>query len=466
MRVKEEAIPILMYMKDVKSGTISDNQDVQRKFCSDNAFVNGIGVTILTGDYLPPIILCDVPYDNGTKQTYIADGCQRTAALMKIRYGRHKFTSTTEGSDIEYQAAKVDQSGKLCKDDRGNILWEKKTFNIKNKTFDDFPQELKDQFDRFQLKTATHPNCTMKDVSTYVRRYNNHRGMNTSQKALTYLDRYARVVKNIADSGFYKNCMKPSDTERRNGTYERLTCECAMAVFHLEDWKKEPRKITAYLNEYSSFEEFNRIQDDLNTLEFICDDSHQDIFVSKNLAAWVCVFDRFRELKIKEEEFVTFLNRFKKYLHSIVVDEFGTSWDQINVKNTKDKSVVSLKINLLTHLMKDYFKSYVEENEEEEDVLSFARRMVGKDIIQDDIDEAYDMLDSYKIDRTSKLLDWQNEQSLIALIVYSMKKDIDLDEWIVSYFNENTMYFKNQEKNYIHMKHCLQDCLQLKTEVA
>lgn len=49
-KVKETNVPILMYVNDVNDGTISDDQDVQRMFCSDNSFVNGIGVTILTGD--------------------------------------------------------------------------------------------------------------------------------------------------------------------------------------------------------------------------------------------------------------------------------------------------------------------------------------------------------------------------------------------------------------------------------
>ena len=95
-KVLETNMPLIMYLNNVKDGIISDDQDVQRMFCSDNSFINGIGVTVLTEDYLPPIILCDVPYDDGTKQTYIADGGQRTAALMLIRYGHHKFTSSTE----------------------------------------------------------------------------------------------------------------------------------------------------------------------------------------------------------------------------------------------------------------------------------------------------------------------------------------------------------------------------------
>ena len=56
-KVREENIPVINYTGEVKDGDVSDNQDVQRYFCSDKPFVNGIGVTVLTGDYLPPLII-------------------------------------------------------------------------------------------------------------------------------------------------------------------------------------------------------------------------------------------------------------------------------------------------------------------------------------------------------------------------------------------------------------------------
>ena len=44
-KVREENIPLINYISEVKDGDVSDNQDVQRYFCSDKPFVNGIGVT-------------------------------------------------------------------------------------------------------------------------------------------------------------------------------------------------------------------------------------------------------------------------------------------------------------------------------------------------------------------------------------------------------------------------------------
>ena len=469
-KVIEANVPITMYLNDVKDGTINDDQDVQRMFCSDNSFINGIGVTILTGDYLPPIILCEVPCGNGTKQTYIADGGQRTAAIIKIRTGSHKFTSSIEDSEIEYQTKRRDADGKVCKDENGHIIWETKLFDIKNKTFNDFPQELKDRFDKFQLKIATHPDCTMEQVSKYVRRYNNHKGMNASQKALTYLDKFARLVKNTAQSGFFKNCMKPSKTDPKNGTYEKLICEAVMMIFHLDKWKKSPKAMDSYLNENSNEEEFKIVKQYCDDIELICGDDYQDIFVSKNVAVWFTIFDKFKKLNLDDDQFVAFINRFKNYLHKIVVDEYGTSWDELDSKpGTKDKNIINAKIGLLTYLMLDYFKmdaDSLDNTSDEIDVLQFVQENVDSTITNDDVDDYWSMLDVYDIDKASKLLDHKNAPSLVAIIAYSFINDITLDDWIKEYFSKNNMYFINQKKNYLHMKKDLESYLRLQEKQA
>ena len=92
-KVRIESVPAISYIDDVKEGNVSDNQDVQRFFCSDNGFINEIGVTMLSGDYLPPLIIGEIPLQDNIVQKYIVDGMQRTSAIMKIRYGNYKFTS-------------------------------------------------------------------------------------------------------------------------------------------------------------------------------------------------------------------------------------------------------------------------------------------------------------------------------------------------------------------------------------
>lgn len=81
-KVIEVNVPVINYISEVRDNDVSDNQDVQRYFCSSDEFVDGIGVTALTQDYMPPLILAEVPLNDYIVQKYIVDGLQRTTALL------------------------------------------------------------------------------------------------------------------------------------------------------------------------------------------------------------------------------------------------------------------------------------------------------------------------------------------------------------------------------------------------
>ena len=51
----------------------------------------------------------------------------------------------------------------------------------------------------------------------------------------------------------------------------------------------------------------------------------------------------------------------------------------------------------------------------------------------------------------SKLLDIANRLSLLAMVAYSYKNDVDLDDWLADYAAKNNTYFVDQRKNYSHM---------------
>lgn len=46
----------------------------------------------------------------------------------------------------------------------------------------------------------------------------------------------------------------------------------------------------------------------------------------------------------------------------------------------------------------------------------------------------------------------ENRPSLLAMVVYSYKEDIDLDEWLAKYAKDNNTYFVDQKKNFFFMK--------------
>lgn len=473
-KIIERSISLTSYLEKVKEEDISDNQDVQRMFCSDNSFINELVVSVLTEDYIPPIILGEEEHEDGTTQQYIADGMQRTSALVKFRYAHHKITPTIEDSIIKYQRKKKNDDNKTCKDNSGNVIWETVEFNIKGKTFEMLPDELKKIFDDYQIRIVVHQNCTMKQISKYVRRYNNHKGMNTSQRALTYIDEFARKIKNICQNDFFKNCISYSDTERKKGTYEKIVCESVMAVKFLEHWKKQPKHMDLFLNNNSCEADFDLINSYANRIAKICGDKFTDIFIYKDICVWFSVFDKFAKLGFDDSKFVEFIYSFKNNLHNKDVN--GLTYDYLTKeKNTKDKKIITEKIDTLYALLLDFLHIDIEETDKEENiilereeitddkylpVLDFVRENISSEIKEEDIDCFYDMIDDYKIDKKSRLLDWQNEPSLIAIIAYSFRQDIDLDDWIKDYFNRNVHYIKNQKENYLLMLHDLNEYIE------
>ena len=94
--------------------------------------------------------------------------------------------------------------------------------------------------------------------------------------------------------------------------------------------------------------------------------------------------------------------------------------------------------------------------------LDFIRENVSDTVTEEDVSLYKDTLDdlTVNVDNSSKLLEKQNELSLLAIVAFSFENDIDLDGWIVNYFERNTSYNSNQEKNYEHMKYDLLNFLE------
>lgn len=61
-------------------------------------------------------------------------------------------------------------------------------------------------------------------------------------------------------------------------------------------------------------------------------------------------------------------------------------------------------------------------------------------------------LDNNTIRDGSKLLDVANQLSLLAMMAYSYKEDVDLDEWMTEYAKNNNFYYPQQKENYLYMK--------------
>ena len=458
-KVREQTVSLSSYLASVNSEDISENQDVQRMFCWDNGAINELILTVLTEDYIPPLILGEEELGEGLTQEYIVDGIQRTTALNMFRHMNWKTTKSFEDSVIQYQSKRRDENGHLMRDKDGSILWDSCEFDIKNKTFEQLPDELKKKFDDYQIRIVVHQNCTMQEISKLVRRYNRNKSMGSNQKALTWIPTYARKIKNIANNEFYKNCVTYSKSMRKNGTYEQTVANSVMATFHMDNWKKAPKDRNEYLEQNSSFDEFEKINEYGNRIAKVCDDKFQNVFVFKDILCWIATFHKFTKLGIKDSKFAEFVNALVNDLHSKVIGEW--SYDMLDKEpGTSDKKIVQAKINTYTTLMMDYLhidsaetesETIEEENNAEESVLSFVQENANPNATNEDISLYTDMVED-----CVKITDPVYKEcgiALVALMAYACQndKDQDFEKWIENYRNKSN-FSSSQKVNYTYMK--------------
>lgn len=341
--VKKQVYTLAMYLNKIKDGDISNDADVQRHFVWTKEQINELVVTVLTDEYIPPVILGE----EDSSQLCIADGGQRSSALIQFRYGNYKITSSVEDSIIPYK--------KKVKAKNGTILWEDAVFDIKNQTYEKLPEELRKKFDEYQIETVIHEHCNNHRISKYIKRYNNHTSMNANQKAFTYLDNFAGCIREILESRFFLDHSSYTETEKRKGVVERVIVETVMCSNHLDKWKKQTKSACRYLNSYGTKNEFEKLSGQLSRLEKIVTDDIKELFNGKDSFLFLTLFDRFTKLGAADIKFACFLREFKKNMRNTRRNSKGMLFDEIEKdKSTKDKVVVVSKLEMLQGLMEEF----------------------------------------------------------------------------------------------------------------
>lgn len=443
-RPRKQTYPLETYLNSNRDGDISNNADTQRK-PAWKAIINELIVTILTDDYIPPIILAEE--DNS--QLDIVDGGSRTAAFMMYRYGNYKISASLENSIISYK--------KKNKDKDGDIIWEDAVFDIKGKTYEQLPGELKKKFNGYQIETVIHENCDKNRIATYIKRYNEHSSMNTSQKAFTYINRFAHRIRKIMDSRFFLDCNVYSDNDNEKGVIERIIVETVMCINHFDNWNRDAKKLFKHVNDFGTEEEFDIFEENINRLGDIVTEDIKDIFTKKDSFIFLTLYNEFAKLGINDDMFVNFLREFKQKLRTTVRNGNGLLFDEIKQNSsTKGKQVIADKIGLLKSLMDEYLYDKKDRfciN----DVEEFISENLDMDIetIKEDIDIYNEDLDNLLEDRVkigSNLLDCENRPSLLAMVAYSYKEDLKIDDWLSQYAALNDTYFVDQKENFLHMK--------------
>ena len=440
-RPRKQVYTMEQYTKNVSEGYITNDADTQRN-PAWKPIVDGLAVTILTDDYIPPIILAE----EESGQIHIVDGGSRTAAFKMIRFGNHKIKSSVENPIIPYK--------KLVKDENEKTKFEDAEFDIRNKTFEQFPKELQKKFDEYQIDTVIHENCDKEKIAMYMVRYNTRKNFTANQNKFLYVPKFAEQIRDITSREFFLNKCDIKDSEKDGGILERIAYESVMITNFIDKWNKTSNKNPLYINENATDEQFKKLNDNIARLENIVTDNTKSLFNARDSFIWFTLFDKFTQTGLNDTEFEKFLNAFVAGLRDKEVD--GKQFDRVDdTGSTKDKANIVTKLHILETLMNEFL--HINKEEETHTIPEeFVSEMVDMPIeeVKEEMDlyeESLTDLENNTIRDGSKLLDIANRLSLLAMVAYSYKNDVDLDDWLEEYAANNNTYFIDQRKNYSHM---------------
>lgn len=439
-RPRKQVYTMEQYTKNVSEGYITNDADTQRN-PAWKPIVDGLAVTILTDDYIPPIILAEE--DSG--QIHIVDGGSRTAAFKMIRFGNHKIKSSVENPIIPYK--------KLVKDENGKTKFEDAEFDIRNKTFEQFPKELQKKFDEYQIETVIHENCDKEKIATYMVRYNTRKNFTANQKQFLYVPKFAEQIRDITSKEFFLNKCNIKDSEKEGGILERIAYESVMITNFLDKWNKTSNKNPLYINENATDEQFKKLNDNITRLENIVTDDTKSLFNARDSFIWFTLFDKFTQAGLDDKEFGKFLNVFVDGLRNKAVD--GQLFDSVDdTGSTKDKANIIAKLHILETLMNE-FLHINKEDTEEIDYKEFLKANVEDIVDEDDIEMIQISANeaSEELDENSWMLSEQNYPSYLAIVGVAFRKDEEdkLKEWLHIYISNN-QFIRNQQKAFLHMK--------------
>lgn len=445
-------------LEDKKSGDINCKYILQRKpFQWTQEERNRYICRILSNLPIPEIILCEQNI-KGLMIDHLIDGLQRLSYAEAFKENRFKIGANgAERHLIKYRDFLVDENGDRILDEDGIPVYEEKICDVVGKHYKDLPDELKKRFNNFNVNVTKFFNCTDEQIADHIRDYNNHASMNNEQLGITKISAdTARNIKTIAEKNtFFKNCGKYTDSNKVKGKIDRIVAESIMLLFHRDEWKSKLDKAYQYIDEHVTDEEFFELNSDLNRLEIALGENNKDLmdmFTPTNTPMWLAVFHDFITYDIEDSKFIDFLNAYKNGLNKKKIN--GVSMDDFKDEQTKKKATITGKIELLVKLMKEYL--HIENEEENLSTEEFISKVVDVPVetVNEEIDVYEEDLKGLKnvaIRDGSRLLEVANNLSLLAMVAYSYKNDVDLDDWLEEYASKHNTYNPNQKNNFLNM---------------
>lgn len=319
-------------------------------------------VTALLHEKFNPLIICEEYTPYGI-MLWIIDGLQRFIYLRKFKAGGFKIGNNIEPEEVIYQEVKKDENGAFVKDEYGNPVYEKVTFSLKNKGYDDLPKVLQERFDNCAVLITKHFNCNREQIARHLRRYNRGTKMRPAQILLTRMAQIGDHIKNLAEHDFWSDKANYSPTFHKNGRINQIIAENIMALNFWDDWTKNAKKMGQYLDGKATdemFEEMKNLLDqlmDITTMEVA-----EELFAPKNAFIWMKFFKDSLENNITKETFGEFLKNFNDYSSINVEVTYNnetseTTWSDFDKsKNTKDRGVINAKLHILHTLINKFME--------------------------------------------------------------------------------------------------------------
>lgn len=355
MKIRKQTYSLDQYLKLMKAETIRTDQECQRLSGQWNHnMINELIATVLTDNYIPPIILGE-EITNGITRQWIIDGLQRSSSLSLFKYGGTRITQNIDEPMITYQRKILDENGNAKRDADNEIMWESVQCDIRNKTYAQLPEELRDRFDQYQIETVIHQDCDTMEISKLVRKFNNHKAMNSYQKAFTFLENFASDVRSMTENRFFLDVYSGSKKDKINGKFERIVGNMVLLCNYPDKYKKDLKQGFKWINENATLYDFENVNELLTRLTASLENSTEikALFDSKNAHIFVPVFKAFVESGKKDEDFSGFLKWFVNDGNKTEVD--GKIWDDWNLnKSSTDANVVHGKLDYLVALIERY----------------------------------------------------------------------------------------------------------------
>lgn len=464
---KTDKISIASIIKKIDKHTIRFDHPLQRESDQWSPSMKGNLVSdILQGNKLHPLIFAE-QIINEVPIIWDLDGKQRCTNAYSFSKNGYKVSKNIRRWLIKYQTTKKDENGNDILDKNGFPIAVNAEFDIRGKKFSDLPEELRDRFLDYNFNYDQYLNCSEEDIGYHIERYNDGKPMTSPQKGITKLGtQYAELVKSISNMSFFKDLGGYKVSEFKNGTIHRVVVESIMAANYLDKWNRFD-DMCKYIKENSDVTIFDDFEDMVERLEKVVSDDVSDMFNSKDSFLWFGLFARFIKAESDDKKFIEFMAEFVRSLHSKLID--GISFDDILIssKATKDKGIVTKKMEHLEKIMNEYFGN--DEKNTNISLESFIAENLDMDIeeIKSDMNfynESLNELLDNTIKINSKLRNPENRLSLLAMMIYSYKEDVDLDDWLTEYAQNNNTYFVDQRKNFLHMKSEFEKYIKIKTK--